>query len=71
MDYAALGRRVRERRRALRLTQAQLAELAGISVAFVGHIERGTRILSVETLFHLCAVLGLSADYLMGLSDHK
>lgn len=71
VDYAALGRMVRERRRALRLTQAQLAELAGISVAFVGHIERGTRILSVETLFRLCAVLGLSADYLMGLSDHK
>lgn len=71
MDYAALGRRVRERRRERRITQEQLAELAGISTQFAGHIERGTRVLSVETLFRLCAALGVSADYLMGISDHK
>ena len=69
MDYIALGRRVRYIRRGLDITQAQLAEMAGISTAFVGHIERGTRVPSVETLARICKVLGVSADYLMGLEE--
>ena len=67
MDYAAIGERVRIRRKSLHLTQEKLAELTGISVAFVGHIERGTRKLSVETLYDLCKALDVSADYLMGI----
>lgn len=67
MDYKALGRRVRCIRRGMDMTQAELAELAGISTAFVGHIERWTRVLSVETLERLCKALGVSADYLMGI----
>lgn len=67
MDYAQLGKRVRARRKALRITQEQLAELAGVSTAFIGHIERGTRVLSVETLHSLCRVLGVSADFLIGI----
>lgn len=67
MDYKVLGQRVRKIRRGMDMTQAQLAEMTGISTAFVGHIERGTRVLSVETLFRICKALGVSADYLMGL----
>lgn len=69
MDYKALGRRVRRIRRGMDMTQAKLAELAGISTAFVGHIERGTRVLSVETLERICKALAVSADYMMGLKE--
>ena len=62
MDYSAMGKKIRRKRREMDITQAQLAELAGISTAFVGHIERGTRVLSVETLCRICKALGVSAD---------
>lgn len=65
MDYYALGQRIRYVRRMRDITQAQLAELVGCSVSFIGHIERGTRILSVETLFLICNSLQISADFLL------
>ena len=55
MDYTALGHRIRTLRTASGLTQAELAERVGISASFLGHIERGTRVLSVDTLAALCA----------------
>jgi transcriptional regulator with XRE-family HTH domain len=67
MDYSALGKRVRIRRKELRITQEKLAEMIDVSTSFIGHIERGTRKLSVETLYDLCKALDVSADYLMGI----
>lgn len=68
MDYySAIGEKIRLKRLILGLTQARLAEYAGISTAFMGHIERGTRVMSIETLCALCRVLELSADDLIGL----
>ncbi len=66
MDYRILGQRIRARRRKAGLTQERLAELAGISTSFLGHVERGTRILSVETLLNLCRALNTTADDLLG-----
>jgi transcriptional regulator with XRE-family HTH domain len=67
MDYAAMGARIKARRKELHLTQGQLAELCGLSASFLGHIERGTRNASIETLEGLCKALNVSADYLIGL----
>ena len=67
MDYVAMGKKIKIRRVIMELTQEQLAEKVWISTSFMGHIERGTRALSVDTLYNLCAALGVSADYLMGL----
>ena len=47
------------------LSQEQLAEKCGLSVSFIGHIERGGRKMSLETLITLCEVLDMSADYLL------
>ncbi len=41
MAEKALGRRLREQRKKLLLTQDELAEKAGMSVQHVGDIERG------------------------------
>jgi len=48
------------------ITQEKLSEIVDISVSYLGHIERGTRKLSVETLCKLVKALSLSADELLG-----
>ncbi len=65
IDYQAFGQRVRQVRREQRMTQAVLAEKLGISNSFMGHIERGTRIASLETLVTLCNVLKISPQALL------
>lgn len=42
MDIFEIGEKVREERRRRKLTQAALAELAGVSRVRINHIERGT-----------------------------
>ena len=49
-------------------SQEQLAEMAGISPSFLGHIERGTRVASVDTLVALCNALEVTPDYLLSAS---
>ena len=71
MDYKGLGQKVKTKRKTLGITQERTAESAGISAVFWGHIERGTRILSVETLRSICKVLDMSADFLIGLENKK
>lgn len=66
MLYEDIGRRIRSRRQELKLTQQQFAQRAGISMSFYGHIERGTRKLSVDTLYKIVLALGCSADELLG-----
>lgn len=68
MDYIDLGAKVRACRRAKKLTQIELAEQVGISASFLGHIERGTRVASVDTLVALCNTLQVRADYLLSAS---
>ena len=67
MDYVQLGKRVRIRRTVLELTQEELAERIGVCTSFIGQIERGSRKLSVDTLYDLCNALETSADFLLGL----
>ena len=45
-----LGVRIRTLRKAAGLTQEQLAEVADISVNFIGYVERGQRAPSIQTL---------------------
>lgn len=64
-NYEALGERIRKSRKAKRMTQEQLAEACDLSTAHIGHIERGTRALSIESLIVISEVLGVSIDYLL------
>lgn len=65
IDYIALGKRIKNKRVENKLTQEQLGEMCELSAAHIGHIERGTRILSVEVLFRIAQVLNVSVDYLL------
>lgn len=69
IDYVAIGKRIRYHRRDRDITQAQLASLIGCSTSYVGLIERGQRVLSVETLCRLADALNLSTDYLLGRTE--
>lgn len=64
--YRAIGRRIRALRQERALTQEQLAEKAGISLPFLGHIERGTRKLSIETLYKLMDALECTPEEILG-----
>ncbi len=54
-----LGASLRRLRLAREMTQADVAESAGVSVEFLGRIERGATLPSVPTLFGLTQALGV------------
>jgi transcriptional regulator with XRE-family HTH domain len=65
VDYKEIGQRIRKLRRDKNITQDQLAEMAGVSCSFIGHIERGEKILSLETLARLSKAFDADMHYLM------
>lgn len=65
MDYAGLGRRIRAERTRHGWTQGGLAEVCNVSTSFIGHVERGTRKASMETVLCISDQLGVSMDYLV------
>ncbi|MBE5783293.1 MAG: helix-turn-helix transcriptional regulator [Clostridiales bacterium] len=65
MDYEALGRKIRGLRRERHMTQTELAKAIQISQPFLGHIERGSRIASLETLVKICNTLGTDPNFLL------
>ena len=76
MDYLALGKRIREERLRLNLTQEKLSEDIGISTAYLGQIERGERSLTLDKLVKIAVRLGITVDYLLSDSvsptpDHQ
>jgi transcriptional regulator with XRE-family HTH domain len=64
--YAALGQRIAERRKALGLTQQQLADSLGIAQQTLAHYEVGRLRVAAAMLPAFSKVLGLSLDELLG-----
>lgn len=65
MMYSQLGKRIKQQRIMARMTQEKLAEAAGISLSFLGHIERGTRKASLDTVVKICNALKVSPNLLL------
>lgn len=59
MLVSELGKSIRNRRKALKITQPDLAELAGISVNSLYKIERGEANPTLELIEKIAEVLGL------------
>ncbi|RKO22820.1 transcriptional regulator [Pseudarthrobacter phenanthrenivorans] len=60
LDIAGeLAREVRARRKALRLTQQDLAQLAGVSERFVRFVEQGKPSVQLDSLVAVLGTLGL------------
>ena len=65
LDYGKVGMRIRQVRKAKGWSQGELAEKCGISMSFLGHIARGSRIMSMETFANICGALEAGADELL------
>lgn len=64
VDYAQVGEKIKVHRQALGISQEALAELCNVSASYVGHIERGTRRLSLNVALRLADILHIGLDYL-------
>ena len=65
MELESIGRNIRRYRLKKKLRQEDLAELAGLSINYVGAVERGEKIPSLETLIVLINALEVSADMVL------
>lgn len=62
MTRIALGRQLVAQRQAHGLTQARLAELAGVHRTTISRIERGSWQATFDTMVRLAKALGVSLD---------
>ena len=62
--------RLRMLRAQRQLSQEDLAARAGVQQSVIGKWERGRSAPTAPRLKRLCIVLGVSSDYLIGLSDY-
>ena len=65
MNKIMIGRRIREERLHLNLTQEVLAEDVDLTTAYIGQVERGERNLTLENLIKVANRLGVTVDYLL------
>ena len=63
-DMVSIGKRIKERRKELRLTQTDIKRECGISSGALSEIENGNRTPSVITFHMLAQVLDCSMDWL-------
>ena len=65
MDWSSIGRNIRYYRLEQDLRQEDLAEAIGLSDNYIGMVERGEKIPSLETLVAILNVLHISADMVL------
>src|SRR5215831_9038143 len=71
-EPGVLGERVLLSRRRAGLTQQELAEAVGVSATTIARLEQGrTQQISTGSLERMSRALGVSADYLLGLSNRR
>lgn len=67
MELESIGKHISEFRHLRKLRQEDLAEITGLSTNYIGAVERGEKIPSLETFIDILNALSASAD--MVLSD--
>lgn len=65
IDYELIGSKIRYYRIQKGLSQEKLAEAINVSRAFIGYLERGDKIASIETLVSISNILDVSIDSLL------
>lgn len=69
MNIYEMGLRIKQCRKAQKMTQEQLAEIVDISPHYLYEIERGTKTVSLPILSDIAESLHTSLDYLVNGSD--
>ena len=65
VDYVLIGSRIKEARKNAKLTQDQLAEKLGISVAYMSQIETGKATINLNRLAQLSVLLQTEISYFL------
>lgn len=65
MDKSALGKKLRDARQKKGYTQHALAQIADIGNVYLGEIERGLKMPSLNIFIKLIEALDVSADYIL------
>lgn len=65
MDLKSIGRNIRKFRQERNLRQEDLAERTGLSVNYVGALERGEKYPSLETFIVIANALHVTSDMLL------
>ena len=65
VDFGIIGKRIKERRKQLHLSQEKLAEMVDKSTVYISNLENGKRGASVESIIMICGTLGLGLDELL------
>lgn len=68
LNYTAIGKKIRQLRKAQGLSQEQLAEQIWISVTHMSHIETGTTKLSLPVLVDIANALSVGTDEILETS---
>lgn len=68
---AAVGDRIREWREALVQSRAEVASSAGISISYLGKIERGKAAATITTIQAIAVALGASVSELLDVEGEE
>ena len=71
MNYYAIGQRIRKYRKALGLSQEELAEKVNISVTHMSHIETGNTKLSLPVFSDISLALNVTTESLLFGEDRQ
>ena len=65
MKYDSIGKNIKYYRKLRKLRQGDLAEKADLSTNYIGMVERGEKIPSVESLISIANALSISTDMIL------
>lgn len=65
MQFKTIGSNIRKYRLEKKMRQDNLAEKTGLSVNYIGMVERGEKIPSLKTFIHILNALEISADMVL------
>ena len=68
-DFSTIGNKLFSFRKRMGMTQAEVAEAAGLSDRTYADIERGTVNMRIETILHICEALHITPDEILTESD--
>ena len=65
INYVLIGKRIRETRTQMKLSQASLAEMSGLSTRYISHIETARKKASLSSLVNIANAIGISVDEIL------
>lgn len=72
VDFSVIGKRIKNTRKKCNLTQEQLVEKMGVSIAYLSKVETGKIHINLERLSQICDLLNVTeGEILNGVSNNS